>query len=425
MRAIRPDGLTVDYFGSRDDAGNPISLEYVNVTDTAGDTTSITIVDQKPSTIQTEDGTILNLIWLSDTEFRLQAISPDGQYEASIPVDLENPEASVPSATPLVTSPPVRAACIDATHTLRLVNYEQDNDLGASTATNLRVGQAGPTIDVDVSKCSQPYDPGVVKVRFEGFWLGGSVDYFAQRIDTGTYQARIPDLDRDAPIGETCAAAVKAIDTSCIALRNMTPVQITALCVRTGAQIPNQAARVAVTAGCEAALLAARAYCNLPGRSPAPGAPSGPSRICEGLKNFEQGPETVTLTPHAYDSATTQWLFGSPQAVPSQGPFPTLSLAFSPSATSIESVATFPLDPTPDMGYTVSAFIFPCLTDTSGAVNVTISVSGTDGYQDSHTVAITEEGEVSLSVPGGAQNVRDTITVSVEGGSSKTFSIVF
>lgn len=84
-------------------------------------------------------------------------------------------------------------------------------------------------------------------------------------------------------------------------------------------------------------------------------------------------------------------------------------------------VVASPADPGPNQGVTVTATINPA----TAGVTVSYSVSGTDGYGDSGSPLTDSSGKISFYIPGGAANVRDTVTVSVQGGISKTFSYSF
>ncbi|MBW6479376.1 MAG: hypothetical protein K0B37_08115 [Bacteroidales bacterium] len=85
------------------------------------------------------------------------------------------------------------------------------------------------------------------------------------------------------------------------------------------------------------------------------------------------------------------------------------------------SFITIPFDPNPGQGYVAEAeVICPSPTGTS----VEISIVGSDGYTNSSTVSLTKPGVVSLNVPGGAENVKDVITVKAAGNKWETF-IVF
>ena len=88
----------------------------------------------------------------------------------------------------------------------------------------------------------------------------------------------------------------------------------------------------------------------------------------------------------------------------------------------ILNVYASPSDPGEYQDVTVYIRVYPA---GSGA-RVGFSVSGTDGYANSGTLTVDDEGNASFYIPGGAEGVRDTVSVSiVDSGITKTFSYVF
>lgn len=85
------------------------------------------------------------------------------------------------------------------------------------------------------------------------------------------------------------------------------------------------------------------------------------------------------------------------------------------------SAQTDPVDPGPFVGYAIKVRVL-C----AAGKKVTISVVGTDKYTQTKTYTPTEAStELSMNVPGGAGSVRDTITISVDGKTTRTITIVF
>jgi hypothetical protein len=81
-----------------------------------------------------------------------------------------------------------------------------------------------------------------------------------------------------------------------------------------------------------------------------------------------------------------------------------------------------PSDPAPYEGVTVWVDV------NAAEVTVTYEVIGTDGYTDSGSLGSDSSGRISFYIPGGAANVRDTVTVKVpQWGPSyvRTFEYVF
>lgn len=89
-----------------------------------------------------------------------------------------------------------------------------------------------------------------------------------------------------------------------------------------------------------------------------------------------------------------------------------------PGELTIEAFHAVPSNPAPNQSYVASAII-NC-PDPSGT-DVTISVAGNDGYSNSQTVTLTQRSEISLSVPGAEEGVKDIITVQA---GSKQWQLV-
>jgi hypothetical protein len=86
------------------------------------------------------------------------------------------------------------------------------------------------------------------------------------------------------------------------------------------------------------------------------------------------------------------------------------------------SVVTSPNDPAPNQNVQVTARVTPV----AEGVDIYFHISGTDGYTDSATSSTNSEGRATFSIPGGAEDVVDTVTVRIEEtGLEKVFSYVF
>jgi hypothetical protein len=193
---------------------------------------------------------------------------------------------------------------------------------------------------------------------------------------------------------------------------------------------------IPIMAACETALAVYLTMCAAMGTGPVdapPGTPGFSDFVCENIKkvvDVAAAPEPVTMEIQAFANVPGQGLKSSgPQIVKSTGPFPDFVIDFGGSP-SIDSFTTNPADPGPGQGYVAEVKV-SCAT----GGNVTIAVSGTDGYSNSVTVDIPDAlYTATLSVPGGGEGVTDTISVLVqpsllEGleqpGVSKTIAVVF
>jgi len=77
-----------------------------------------------------------------------------------------------------------------------------------------------------------------------------------------------------------------------------------------------------------------------------------------------------------------------------------------------------PLDPGPGQSVTVTATVFPAI----AGCNISFSITGTDGYSKSATPITDALGRASFSIPGGAADVHDTVSM---GSNEKTHVVTY
>jgi hypothetical protein len=187
------------------------------------------------------------------------------------------------------------------------------------------------------------------------------------------------------------------------------------------AAAPDPADLKSVEDVCDAGLLGLAFYCATLKGDPA-------TAICASVKGALQsalggsGPTVVKARAlirgaGVKESSTTVDLSAATAA---GGPPPQLVVDFG-GDTRVLSAQTDPVDPGPFVGYAIKVRVL-C----AAGKKVTISVVGTDKYTQTKTYTPTEAStELSMNVPGGAGSVRDTITVSVDGKTTRTITIVF
>lgn len=426
MRAIRSDGYIVDYFGSRNQEGIPTALESVSVLQEGNDLpVSITMEDERPRDIVTGDGSRFLITWVDETNIRITATTSNGKYQVSIPVDLENPEATLLLKGLDAESFKQREPCAEG---------DEKGSVSVQTADETQKINNKPSelVTISLSRCGQPYNSETpVRVQYQSDELG-TVNYIANQTGTGIYAAEVPTYDPsdDTPIGDVCTDVVGALGITCTALTGLTPVGVGAICTAISGAVDVIAGgptgeAIVIFGACQAGLNAALIYCETIGAGPAPGAPSLADIICEGVSQLELPSETITLTPYVFDPQEGQfgtWVYGDRLTFPATGPFSALQLNLV-GETALEEFYTQPEDPSPLQGYIAYAHVLPC--NNSEPVEVTISILGTDGYFDSITYTITEPSMLSLFIPGAEAGVRDQITVRIDGEVVRTISIIF
>jgi len=86
------------------------------------------------------------------------------------------------------------------------------------------------------------------------------------------------------------------------------------------------------------------------------------------------------------------------------------------------SVWASPADPAPDQGVTIHARVNPQVP----GVEISFSIVGTDGYTDEETNTTDESGMTTFYIPGGSEDVRDAVTITVvESGLTRTINYTF
>jgi|GEM_PF-976191 hypothetical protein len=103
------------------------------------------------------------------------------------------------------------------------------------------------------------------------------------------------------------------------------------------------------------------------------------------------------------------------QFIPSTGVLSDVQFTFSGAAT-FSRVYTDPESPEAKEGYIINALLTQ--TGSSETVTVRLSMIGSDGYTKSDDFQVVAGGSCQLSIPGGAQGVRDDITAQIITGAN-------
>ena len=86
------------------------------------------------------------------------------------------------------------------------------------------------------------------------------------------------------------------------------------------------------------------------------------------------------------------------------------------------SASASPADPPPGVGVTATAVVMPA----KAGLQISFSISGTDGYGNAGTLLTNSQGTASFWIPGGGEGVVDTVRFTLmETGQTVTFSYVF
>ena len=381
LRVNSAKGEVIQYYGDKDLGGLATALTGFSVTGPDGGTATYDLdVLGRLSRVSAPNDVVLEFTWTSATTAVVSAVSPEGEAQVNVAVDLS---AKLTEEQTLATPSRAKAqaACNPAT--------------------------------IEVRQCGRPASDAVA------YFLVNNAQRPASRIGDGIYQACIPAPDPNAGsnVQRKCESVVDFLDNSCTAvaaLQASCPAIAFAI-ARLGLALP----AVKILIACEAITAGSAAACSVIS-SPIEGAPSPLTALCGGLASLADtaanGP--VLLQPVATISGAGT-VRGNPVTRPAQGPFGTFTLT-APGEISIVSFTTSPTDPAPGQGYTATAEIGCAPSGTA----VQITIVGTDGYQDSTSCVIQGNGNCSLFVPGAEQGVLDIITVEADE-LERAISIVF
>lgn len=201
----------------------------------------------------------------------------------------------------------------------------------------------------------------------------------------------------------------------------MGPVGAFSLCSAISAGIaltPGAAAAPAAFSVCETALNGALATCaayDIAGGGVPPGAPNLFDEACNALADgagFVEDLiflEEVTVRAEAV-LPTGDFVSGSSTFQPEAGQSGPDIVLVGPGLPELVSFEAIPFDPVECQSYTAFANVI-CETDSTV---VQMSISGTDGYQDS----VVCSGSCQLAVPGAGAGVVDTITVTINADNT-------
>jgi hypothetical protein len=392
LGATTVDGDTIDFIGTRDANGVPSSILGYFVATHDGHQISVMLDSSgRPTRLDLDDKTTYRLQWLSDKKFVLSQLTDNGATQVSTNIELAGaaPQSSPQSAP----------------------EHHVPRD-GGGTST------------VNVQACAQPVDDAIVRLR-------GRIDdkrFFeflsSAPAGSGTYVFPMPTgtmLTVDLPA--VCSALNQALGAAAKAAEAIGEGGQLSMCATFAAR-----GALALPAGapisgpglfalCEAtfkSVVIADKVLNCPNEVPG----CLGDQICSKLT-------TLTLKNGTFDYSLFAVAYNGDRSVESDhksgnsiNGWPSFAINFGGN-TAIDAFTATPPAPAASQGYVAKADIGCVATDSK----VTMKVSGTDGYMASSSTV--ENGTISLNVPGGAQGVRDTITVTIDKGPSKTITLSF
>ena len=438
------NGTSIKYLGQKDSNGLATALDTFEITDASGLETSVQIDDEgRPRRFDNPEVGTLDLLWLSETEVAVSFLSVDGDIQANVVIDLTDP--GVPTSTSTVdadiraTRPPTDLAPSDARHDVAADNWSSIDVSAASLgfgnelAVNSPVGATEPSdlagtssSIVTVTQCDGvAVEDAIVKMVATGD--GQTITLQGRHLGGGQYQVDIPTTDSNpGETAEDICEGVLDFLTLCPIVEAIPPGGEVQICVGLGAAIDlalggPTGEGAAIAAVCVAGIRGYQLACKINPGPNIPGAPGLLDAVCANIKdivNYAIG-EDYLLTP-VVQAPGLGTMVGNTESVSALGPFPDFSVDFGGDL-AITSFTVAPPDPAPFQSYVATVQIACAPPDTL----VTMSISGTDGYTDSITCLVSGTGSCELSVPGAVDGIRDVITVTIDGGPSRTIAIVF
>jgi len=402
------DGMMVTYSGTKDINGMPLVIRNVNVNfpDLEGNFLLTLDDNMMPVSQLTPNGTVFEYIWNNDSTMRLKAISPSGEVQVIIPIDLKGGKSSNTGDG----QPPenIRKA-------VRLESVVAD--LPKSQPNPLKPAEENAMI-FHVVKCGMDVTNATVVMNVTPKL--GTSSFPCKNIGNGFYSTNIPKSgEPPANYEQQCDKVGEVVKNVC-SQYNFVSMFGTGIATQVckfladeiAASFPGGPDGEKIKAMCSKSIGALDALCKFAGKQDI-------AELCK-LANL-----LYTDPKGGYSFTVTVNVPGSPAFTPAGQTFdpanPQTYLVDVGGSFDISNLRTAPLDPAPQEGYTAYAEI---ICPNSTGTQVTISIVGSDQYTNSDTKTFTANGMISLYVPGGAQSVKDVVTVTGEG-ISKSISIVF
>jgi hypothetical protein len=430
-------GESIEVYGERDDQGIPAKLlaakyQSPQQDGTANATWLMFDDDGRITSLVGEDGTLIQFDWQSPTQAVVAAITGNGEHQVNTLIDF----SELPGAARLRKADAARRAAADESRlglpTFMSVTYD-DPPLAASIKRRAAAKDSRCEVKINLRACGFPVENtanvGAVYVTVRRPGQGVAETFNATRTgNPGEYVACLPIINQ-GPGAATTAVCNGILGLSSIGcdFLGLLPANGTdeALCLFLAGSIDlatfgPTGEGAPIFAGCEAFAKAIRLYCMTIGDVPGPPGPPGLVEMATDATNFCQnvGEFLDRSSPTSDAQFTIQAVAtgagkfkatSAAQTVNANGPFPEMLVDFG-GAFSVDSFLINPSNPDPGQSYTVNVR-FSCV----AGQRVTIKVMGTDGFTKSNSENLTGlNASLSLSVPGGAAAVMDTVTVQVE-----------
>ena len=412
LKAEYQDGATVCYYGEKDrETGEALSIDAYSVLAPGETEPTVVIVDEEGKTKQifATNGVVFNLEWLSESEIRVEAISPEGDVEISIPIDLTGSlkEKNIVSENNFTNIRKDKKCQFSVTPVYNEEIYNKD------------LKETKGCINFNIKLCDYFVLDASINLRFDPNTVLDSDYGVMKNLGNGDYKLNTPLQDVAPPVDlkPLCDNLLYLLDAACAGQEILTWADKAAICGTITVEItkvfPNVATAATIATACVGAFTASAFYCNFIHTAEVDKwVLEKITAIC--IQPPEQYKIKAYIKVPGIKAQTTNW-FDCPPG------YNSWTITLNPKLR-IVNFKTVPKDPSPGQGYVASALILCPLAE---GTQVKISVVGTDGYMNSYTTTITENSDISLYVPGAEAGVRDIITIKCTDGPKKEISIVF
>ena len=411
MVVTEPDGTVLTYSGIKDAEGYPISTTTLTALYPGEkDPYIMTYKNELPYKIFAHNGVSFSFDCAGEETFRINTVSANGEVKISIPIDIDPLENS-----DFIFSS-IKAQALESRAGIAsdlIVTPLQSINNKSAASEIFSTGHA-----ISILKCGEPVKNATVTVTSNP--PIGQNNYIGKIEENNWYYFNVPEVV-DPPINYTakCNKLGEYADYACSKfgqkfIKGMNGQSLYKMFEKKiNAFFPSGTNTQTILNVCNKAFNLIPKLCELHKK--------------RNLANICKMAFLLYVTP-----PPTKHLLTFTISTPGNPPLKLDPVEFYPNQPSswsvelsadlaIEAFKTVPSNPAPKQSYVASAII-KC-PDPDGTV-VTISVAGDDGYGNSHTVTITQNSDIALTVPGAEKGVVDVITIQA-GSEQWSLVIVF
>jgi hypothetical protein len=409
LKSTNEDGSVFTFFGTKDFEGAAEKVDIIDIQYPGESGTYKMMVrdDGTPGKIFTPEGSTFEFEPISEKEFYLSIASKTGEIRISTKVNLDSLEKMMEAV-----SQPLSIAQNDVRRNQAPPALFTPSSTVESTWPSGTL--KGNKLILNLTSCGQPMPFALLKpILIMKPPAGKEILRVPMNNGGGEYSFTLPDPSLPSTqIQKVCNKIGKAVDKICLTY-SFSPTAVSIL-VKTlvAEQFPNAPDKESITKVSDKVTKIIPQLCMIKDEV-------NIADFCElvGEIYLNPNPDQYTYTLVAFGSGKmTEIPLGNFD--PNTGGTITYDI---PGEFNVWEFRTDPRDPAPLEGYTAIAEI-ECASPQG--TEVTISIVGSDGYTNSQTSTVTANGQVTLYVPGGAQSVKDVLTVTANGMSWSTY-IVF